>query len=268
MTLRSTPRESIDEETTEVRQRQLEEAQKHILYIRYQRCGLTKETMQAMTFVTGDSAIWPGVPFAQYVHHVAFCDELSFRVLPIVLVTVKGHRRDRERCSWTLVTLGRYVGSGREVPFDISSWTLAVSFIVPRQSAHGRRMRSSAMPPGEHHNDFTLTMPGHDHHTSSIDDGAGIFHRNESWLQRQKATEEQRTKEEEIKAKSRAKALTKKKSSQAVEDEWLWGDISKEGLSNESLQADSDDDLGFRMHVGKAMHTGNLDAHRRTSTSR
>ena len=160
------------------------------------------------------------------------------------------------------MTLGRYVGSGREVPFDISSWILVVSFIVPRQSAHGRRMRSSAMPPGEHHNDVTLTMPGHDHHTSSIDDGAGIFHRNESRLQRQKATEEQRTKEEEIKAKSRAKAFTKMKSSQAVEDEWLWGDISKEDLSNETLQADSDDDMGFRMHVGEAMHTGNLDAHR------
>ena len=180
MTLRSTPRESIEEETIKVRQRQLEEAQKHILYIRYQRCGLTKETMQAMTCVTGDSAIWPGVPFTQCVHHVAFCDKLLFRVLPIVLTAVKGHRRNQERRSWTRVTLGRYVGSGREVLFDISSWILAVIFITPRQSTHGRRTRSSAMPPGEHRNGFTPTMSDHDHRISFIDDGAGAFHRTDT----------------------------------------------------------------------------------------
>ena len=51
--------------------------------------------------------------------------------------------------------------------------------MTSRQSARGRRMRSSAMFLGEHHNDFTPTMPEHDHRTLFIDDGAGIFHRTD-----------------------------------------------------------------------------------------
>ena len=35
------------------------------------------------------------------------------------------------------------------------------------------------MPSGEHHNGFTPTISDHDHRTSSIDDGTGIFHRND-----------------------------------------------------------------------------------------
>ena len=62
--------------------------------------------MQAMTCVTGDSASSPVVPFVRYVHHEASFDEWSFNVLPIVLRTVQGQRRDQERCSRTLVTFG------------------------------------------------------------------------------------------------------------------------------------------------------------------
>ena len=181
MSSRSTPRESLQEETTKVRHCQLEEAQEQYMqFIRYQRCGPTKETMQAMTCVTGDLARLPIGPFIRLDHHMASYDEWYLRVLPLVLITVQEQRRDQDGWSRTLVIWGRYVASGYETPFNTTSWLLGANRITSYQGAHQMQMKSSAMPLGEHHNDFTPTMPEHDHRTLFVDDGAGIFHRTDT----------------------------------------------------------------------------------------
>ncbi|CAE7251935.1 unnamed protein product [Symbiodinium natans] len=64
--------------------------------------------------------------------------------------------------------------------------------------------------------------------------------------QKQKSQEDKDKKEAEAKHAAAAKKLAKKRASQAVEDDWLFGqDAAKD--EPPKLEDDSDDDLGFRM---------------------
>eukprot|EP00927_Polykrikos_kofoidii_P023465 TRINITY_DN21619_c0_g1_i1.p1 TRINITY_DN21619_c0_g1~~TRINITY_DN21619_c0_g1_i1.p1 ORF type:complete len:535 (-),score=131.08 TRINITY_DN21619_c0_g1_i1:213-1817(-) len=69
---------------------------------------------------------------------------------------------------------------------------------------------------------------------------------------RQKVAEEKQRLEAEAKAKVRAKAAAKKKATQAVEDEWFFDEPKDD---KNALDAESDDDLGFRMFLGENLES-------------
>mmetsp|Transcript_2039 Transcript_2039/g.4610 ORF Transcript_2039/g.4610 Transcript_2039/m.4610 type:complete len:534 (+) Transcript_2039:141-1742(+) len=80
---------------------------------------------------------------------------------------------------------------------------------------------------------------------------------------KQKVLEEKQKAEEEVRAKAKAKALAKKKQNQAVEDEWYFdgsGSNDKAGIVPEVPEADSDDDLGFRMFNRDELESAPIDA--------